>query len=447
MPKVQSRDGLKQLVRQFLSLEANNWLLQVHSPLPFDEWVSRYPLSRQRELREARESVERDGLLGGDARVGCFIKNETSTKATDPRNISPRTDRFLSVMGPYVAALDKAAHDAPYLVKGLDIPTRSAKMAKLMEFEKYLEIDYTRFDSTISRTMIVNVEAFIFSVIFPKADHPLLHAALKFAQTTIGVTPLGIIYFVEGTRCSGDAHTSIANGLLNFFMFWVLVSRLPPDAWLSYHEGDDGIAGIKSKYWKQVLFNCLILQCLGFEAKLAWFDQLQLTTFCGRSHVPIGGALMSMCDLPRTLSKIHITTSNLKTRTAALAKAYSYWATDRHTPIVGTVCWALIKLLGGNPGVRKSITRCRTIRPHEKGKILRGLDMHHDLVQVPSELRVATELKYGLSVAQQHAIENQALGWVRMGYIPHTFQPLLVNELHVGTDNAHYHGHAYPNFV
>lgn len=314
-------------------------------PLPFEVWSSRYPLVRQRQLLAARQIVELMGLDERKAVVKNFLKIETSTNNTDPRNISPRSDEFLCVVGPYISALEHRFGNLPFLVKGLSISARDVKMTSgrgLQHYSHYIETDYSRFDMSISLEYLQDVENVFLTGCF---DDRMYDYCFEMAMRTRGVSDIGLAYEVLGTRCSGDAHTSIGNGLINYFNTWLAFENLPGSSWASYHEGDDGIIGVDGAFVEAAKYNLHIFPVLGFQLKALLFTSFNLTTFCGRWLMADSQGIESICDLPRTLSKLHTICSDGDPQSLLLAKCMSYYHTDCATPILGVLVTAIIRNL------------------------------------------------------------------------------------------------------
>lgn len=419
-----------QLVRSFISEKV---LPPDHlQPLPFDEWVSRYPLRRRTELAQARENVlARGGLLPTDAIVKTFVKMETSTSLTDPRNISPRSDEFLSVIGPYISAIEHALHDAPFLVKGVNLAGRDKKMTPLLDFHTFLETDYSRFDMTISLEWLECVQDEILTGFFPQ-DH-LFSQALKLARKTKGVSECGLHYLINGTRCSGDAHTSIANGLLNAFNTWSVFSDVPEDCWATWHEGDDGITAF-TKDWAYVAGRAELMDSFGFKVKALVTKDLLQTTFCGRFFADTPDGLRSFADPLRTLSKIHTTLSQGRLQDLLMAKGLSYAYTDGATPIIGPFCRAIIRLGEMRRQVFKFLRADRYLLfDEELADIAEGGD-----ASVDPALRVAFALRTGIAPADQERIEDE-LRFVLRDCIPGRFDKFAVSSEEWGTDDKELH--------
>lgn len=383
-------------------------------------------------------------LNSRDAIVSCFIKRETSIKCTDPRNISPRSDQFLVTLGPFISAIEHAACNCTYLVKGLNIESRDERLEPLGDYSNYIETDYSRFDSTIPPEYTRFVEAGFVHYCFDKDEYPDLALAMKFCERTDGVTPLGIGYRTTG-RCSGDAHTSIGNGVINAFNTWLALRRLPDHSWISYHEGDDGIIACTDEVRLQLICNLMLFAPLGFSIKIINPPTLEETTFCGRTHV-LTPKLASMCDVRRTLSKFHITCSDLPSRRAILAKSYSYWATDASTPIISWLCYAILTVLAPSEKDIRSLFRAGTLSKFEKTQIQQGICANFEPPVICAAKRAALEIKEGIIISLQVAMEEEFQSWIGLGYVPSDYPYIVVDNLHVDDDRATYQGHSYPSF-
>lgn len=384
------------------------------------------------------------GLNNRDAVVQCFIKRETSVKATDPRNISPRLDEFLVTLGPYISAIEHAAFECGYLVKGLNIHERDRKLRPLCDYNNFIETDYSRFDSTIPFEYTRSVEAAFVHYCFPKEDHHNLALAMQFCEVTRGSTPLGIGYETTG-RCSGDAHTSIGNGIINAFNTWLVLRNLPETSWVSFHEGDDGIIACTDEVRLQLIANIMLFAPLGFSIKIINPPSLEQTTFCGRTMVQ-NPTLTSMCDVKRTLSKFHITCSTLPAERAILAKSYSYWATDAQTPIISWLCYAILTILKPSNKDTRAILRSGSLSKYEKNKMLRVVDKDLDEPVVSSEMRCALELKEGIIISLQLALEDMFKSWIAKGFVPSDYGYIVMDDFSVDDERVSYHGHSYPGF-
>lgn len=387
--------------------------------------MSRYPQRRQEQLRDARQRVLDRGMLNQDLLVKCFLKMETSTSLTDPRNISPRSDEFLSTIGPYISAVEHELSRAPFLVKCMDLKQRDSHMQPLADCHTFGETDYSRFDMTISEPMLRLVQDPIILSFFPGLAEPLyveLSRALHSARKTHGVSSSGLAYNVLGTRCSGDAHTSIGNGLVNHFNMFLLYSDVDHVSW---HEGDDGIYGLKKKDSKQA-DRSLILDSLGFKVKVLITTNLSEATFCGRFFsVGNDNSISSYADPLRTLAKFHITLSQGDLPSLLLAKALSYRYTDSATPILGTLCHALIHQLRGKASARAAQRHVREGRYLLLDVSTQQIMAEREWTPPTEAIRVAFALRTGINPHEQVLLER-AVHEIYSARIPAKTSPLEV---------------------
>nr|QRW42189.1 MAG: RNA-dependent RNA polymerase [Erebo virus] len=425
---------LRDAVNEFLQMPEMNWLKTVQLPMDFDDWVKRYPQTRREQLATARVGVLSSGeLTAKDAMIKNFIKRETSHNFTDPRNISPRSDEFLSIIGPYISAIEHQAVRSRFLVKGLSPRQRARKVSWLTNYNRFMEVDYSRFDMTISADILRIFEHAVLKRQFPRTEHELYHQALDLALTTQGVSSYGTRYERQGGRCSGDAHTSIANGLLNYFLTWVCLQNLPKNSWRSIHEGDDGIIAFNAQYEEQIRANMTFLSCLGFKAKIRVVKCVEDAVFCGRRFVETTDGLRDMADVQRTMRKFNTTMSLGNAKILLLAKALSYNYTDADSPLIGALTYAIICILREDPDcqsqkkLRAALSKVSSERWMLKDA---GVSVRPDALwrvkppDVPPEMRATSALYDDISCDLQLSLENQYLSWIDIGHIPATFDKL-----------------------
>jgi hypothetical protein len=211
-------------------------------------------------------------------------------------------------------------------------------MSALLDYDTYVETDYSRFDMTISREWLELVQNPLLKMYFP--TDALFHQALDMSVTTRGVSVFGLVYNIQGTRCSGDAHTSIGNGLLNAFNTYLLFGDLMTESEhpnvRAFHEGDDGVIALSAKN-AHLADRVHSLNLCGFVIKSIVTRDINSVSFCGRFLYEENGRLKSYCDPIRTLAKLHTTLSSGPLRKLLLAKCMSYAHTDGHTPIIGAI--------------------------------------------------------------------------------------------------------------
>lgn len=369
---------------------------------------------RQSQLTNAREEAEKLGLNKSDKKIKNFIKIETSVKSGDPRNISPRTDKMLSVLGPYVAALEGLMKLHPRLVKGMNNADRDKKMGTLRNFGAYLETDFSRFDMSLCLSFLLSFELITLTRYFDMDDQ-LYADALSALLETEGVSEVGLCYLIYGTRCSGDAHTSIGNGLINDFLTWLCV----PEHCEHFHEGDDGIIACDAADVDQIRYNLCILPVLGFQIKVDVYNDLHQVSFCGRFlYDNESSGVGSYCDLKRTLAKFHTICSDGDAQALLLAKSMSIYSSDGHTPIIGPLSLAIIRIL--KPIVcdrRLKRAKLHLVRDGYSAERIR-FDDGLVVKDVCPQVRASVALRTGYHPGLQIAFEKYYASWVKLGMIP-----------------------------
>lgn len=299
-------------------------------------------------------------------------------------------------------------------------------MTKLTNFDSFVETDYSRFDMTISEDWVKQVEHSLLSIPFDleQPEHSLYRLALDLLPRIKGVSSFGLLYHILGTRCSGDAHTSIGNGLVNAFNTWVCLRDLPPGAWSSKHEGDDGFVAYQSEYHQVIKDRLSQLGCMGFTVKMKFTTNIQEVEFCGRFHGVTPTGLRSFCDPLRALAKFNVTLSTWKLRPLLLAKALSYHHTDARTPVIGPLCRALITILSDD-GVQVDT---RAYLDTVKSRYLAGDSIKFVAnLGVDDHLRGAFSDRSGITVSQQLQLEGMFASWAELGVIPAQFPKIKVH--------------------
>lgn len=319
----------------------------------------------------------------------------------------------MSFLGPYIAALEHHIADHPpesghFLVKGLSAAKRDKRMTDLLDFDTFIESDYSRFDRRVSIQILQLVEFVCLTFLY---DDTEFARVLSLSWKTFGLSSLGTKYHVDGTRCSGDAWTSIGNGLINRFLTWVCLRDMK---YKSYHEGDDGVIGIHRRDVSQVMERLQFLDILGFKAKIAVHNTIDTVSFCGRKLYQDASMVRSYCDLERSLAKINTTVSEGDPQALLLAKMMSYNATDRHTPIVGALTWSIICILSPQVNARRLKRAKAHIRSERYEANFEGIGPPN----VPNASRASAYMTSGYSPAQQLAFEAYYASWVSLGFIP-----------------------------
>lgn len=214
-------------------------------------------------------------------------------------------------------------------------------MSKVLKgYKAYLETDFSRFDRSISLPALMQIQDVLFRL--SSAD-PLFRQCLTFAYRTSGSSRHGVKYSITGSRCSGDAHTSIGNGFINAVTTYICMRHLHRESWTSIHEGDDGV--IATMEPEESLRGLNLMRLMGFDLKCDLYYQLDDVSFCGRHLYETPDSVKSHADVLRSLDKFHTTVSNMKAISLVYAKSLSYNHTDHDTPLIGPLTYAICEVL------------------------------------------------------------------------------------------------------
>lgn len=313
-------------------------------------------------------------------------------------------------------------------------------MTPLLNYDTYVETDYSRFDMTISLDWIKVVQDRILTAFFPE-DH-LFQTALTMASKTKGVSECGLTYDVAGTRCSGDAHTSIANGILNSFNTDCLFSdiieeeRTSDPRFMSVHEGDDGVIALGADD-AHLAARVYSMDVFGFVVKAFITQDINMVSFCGRFLCDVNGGISSFCDPYRTLAKLNVTLSQGKLKPLLLAKMMSYSYTDGNTPIIGPIAKSLVTLMKSDGQV---VTKRVFRKALAERYLFRDLKVDFkDQGPVIEGLRAPFALRTGISPADQIRYEEYFTD-IFSERVPSEFQPIrFLGDITTGEGNSEVH--------
>lgn len=303
-----------------------------------------------------------------------------------------------------MSAYEHHMADAPFLVKGTSIQDRDIKMSALLDHPVYLETDYSRFDMSISSEVIAQIEMSLLSLAYSPTEFPYFWAHYLMTLHTVGVSAIGTYYQSIGGRCSGDAHTSIGNGIINAFNSF-LISLSPKNTALYFNEGDDGLLGTTCEHMDEVISNMTVLPMLGFSLKYDVYSEIEMTSFCGRFLYNDLGRLRSYSDPYRTLSKFHTACSNMLPYNVARAKALSVIHMNYQTPILTQLALLFIRSTHG--GHFSDLRHLQNYYAAEKaGNPFNFLPNLSNCDEPSPQIRAAFALRTGISPPHQIRYEN-----------------------------------------
>lgn len=227
------------------------------------------------------------------------------------------------------------------MLKGVNLDQRASKLARLIG-RPLVATDFECYDSTM-RDLVRLMEELMIEDLCPTT-------AADYKQY-IELTGHVLICHVEGLklvppaymRLSGEPITSIGNGMFNAFFKYYCAHKhgypfVPDDFFV---EGDDNIDALTPR--DVIVEDALDL---GLVATIEPGYDVFTVSFLGRWQYSWRDGLRTICDVPRTLRKFHLSSNSNENADAAellVAKSLAYLATDYHCPVVGAVAWAFVK--------------------------------------------------------------------------------------------------------
>jgi len=417
MPEAQPQDLKK------MSGIVMKWLEHHHQPLPFiplcedylEQWLltTSYNINRKEQLRKAFSySVHRGfyfaDLTNWDYRCKSFVKREFYEVAKFLRFINSRTDKFKSIVGPYIHAIEKRIFTSKHFVKGTDITTLPSKLIRLEKYKHILETDYSSYEAGFSPEYTDAVECNLWRYFLK--NNPLIldivmrtyytHKGSKLIPRVEKIRSYEYRAKVVGTRMSGEMWTSLANSFSNYMNIKYL-ARKHHIKWDGFIEGDDGIFGLDDNTIDKKDY-----EDLGFNIKMKYEPSLLNTSFCGNIFDPIELKFLvppeQICRLFWTCSSQYLTARRTKLNELLRMKAMSLFCLGKDTPIVSPLCLKILEIIG--PGGLVQETGNKWWEDHM-------LSIIHDTkfkpVKISDKSRLLYQHLFGISLTLQNLIEEQ----------------------------------------
>jgi hypothetical protein len=294
--------------------------------LTFEQWNKRFPLSARAIHVKAKEDFKKGKLIDfGRMNIRkSFIKREKTLKLDmdgflgilgDPRMIQGASDYFKVLVSPWLISfsnfLKKSWH--------IDFPicytsgVNAEKLGKwFMENFVYGDMqavcaDGSRWDAHVSALML-RLELSIYER-FGLPKHIVKLMIDNFYK--LGVTKGGIFYGVNGTRASGDPHTSCGNSLINalihLYVYCISSGKTVPEAFVDFRElvlGDDNAMAMNVHDLKGYQDMSYLFEYLGFNQEIQYFDDPQHMDFCSGRFYPTTDGYVWGPKIGKLLSKV-----------------------------------------------------------------------------------------------------------------------------------------------
>lgn len=265
----------------------NRWLkkhpelvLPAETDVSFDTWIEKTPYPEWRKV-QLREIFAAHPILGKKDFVNkCFVKDEYYTEPKHARAIYSRSDAFKCHVGPWFKAIEEVLYLLPEFIKHVPVADRPAYItARLYRTgARYFATDYSSFESHFKKWMMEHVE-------FQLYEHctkniPGSQAFMNLVRNVIGGLNICefkyFVFYIEGTRMSGEMNTSLGNGFSNLMFMLFMCDEKGVIGVVMVVEGDDGLGTGIGEFPTVDDF-----ADLGLSLKMEWHEDLSTASFCG----------------------------------------------------------------------------------------------------------------------------------------------------------------------
>lgn len=288
-------------------------------------------------------------------RCKSFVKREFYELAKNLRFINSRSNLFKILVGPYMKIIEHQLFRFKWFVKGRIISDLPKDIIRLKSYPYFLETDYTSFESSFSPVYVEKVEYQLWQYMFQFNPEILKHINSVYVDNVHGhIKPhvdncYNQYYRMQtiGTRMSGEMWTSLANSFSNL-MNIMFICKQKHISYDGFVEGDDGLFGLSSNTITPQDF-----ADLGFIIKMKYTTDLSLTSFCGNMFsLQTLHPLVSLEQLSRVFvscSAGYLNVNDLKRSYLLRAKAMSLYCIGKYTPIVSSLAYNIMRILGPGP--------------------------------------------------------------------------------------------------
>ena len=187
-------------------------------------------------------------------------------------------------------------------------------------------------------------------MLYARAYHPDYHGEVlqlkEVMRNAHAVTTTGVKYNTGTTVLSGGADTSTANTYINCLLSYISLrvtgyQSSEAISKLGLYGGDDGLNGHVSE---TTLVK--VASKLGYIIKASTIKAGAPVPFLGRVFLDPWSTPASICDVPRRLRSLHLTTTPkfVPDDLVLFRKAESYLITDPHTPLITAWCRMIQRL-------------------------------------------------------------------------------------------------------
>lgn len=343
---------LLKTIEEFVGLFLGEEEKQFH-PCTEDEVWARQPKPTQRRI------LAESGYLGSTGVTGSFVKREAYTTVNDPRMISTINGADKRDYSAYLYPIADFLKTKEWYAFGKPPSQLAQRVADICSSANtVVNTDFSRMDGRVSEVLRF-LESRLMLRAYGDSYCTELVTLMNSQKNLKGRTKFGVSYDTGLARLSGSPETSAFNTIANAFTAYLTFRALrtntgkyfdPVDCYakLGIYGGDDGLtADVPPRVYSKMAEK--VGQKLDVEPVKRGDFGVKFLARCYSDQVWFG-EVSSMCDLPRTLSKFHVTVhmpNNISAEDKLFDKAYALWLTDKNTPILGPFVSRVIELMPG----------------------------------------------------------------------------------------------------
>lgn len=409
----------------------------------FETWINNtpYPQARKDELKKVynesfglitEENIiqfDRHGnqIVNKHCRVNSFVKDETYNKYKSARSINSRTDVFKVRVAPMFKQIENVLFKMKWFIKHTPVDERATEILRELyqDGAHIIGTDYTAYEAIFTKEYMETVEFQLYKYMTQNvADTEWYNIVSKtLSGSNWCQYRCGFTLKVDATRMSGEMCTSLGNSYSNLMAMLFIAEENKLSKLKGRVEGDDGIFTFYGDPPTAKDF-----ADIGMIIKIEEYDSLTEGSFCGiiaNEHElinitdPIGYLLdFGWTTRPYAMAKKKKHMELLRAKSMSLAYQYP------GCPILSSLAKYGLRMTEGyhyNTGSMDEYHK-------EKFNALRR--KFHDKLPVKVtgfETRMLVEKRYGVSIADQIAIESYLDNKSELSPLEH---PAIVSNSH-----------------
>jgi len=186
-------------------------------PISLKEFLSTKTGALRKRYEDAAANVFKSGFkIEQMSTISAFIKNELYDEMKPPRMIMGRDPRFNLAYGLFTTPLEHAMTMLPQVSKGRNFKERGQQFFDLLYGKDYLEVDFSKYESTQRLGVLNDVELGIWSRLLTPSDFEIIRQLFIAKMRKAGHTLNNVKFEFWYCRGSGDMDTGLFNTLLTY---------------------------------------------------------------------------------------------------------------------------------------------------------------------------------------------------------------------------------------